>query len=160
VLLVPFLPVLQGIYNAATQMPSIPKDISKLLPVHKPTFGLSASAHDENKDKIKATWLGHACFLVELPRPAGAPNVTRGARILFDPVFSDRCSPFQWIGPKRFTREFSLLSVDTLLMVSIAAPCKLDEIPEIDAIVISVCFLQLVFFCAPSPVAHFMELWH
>jgi N-acyl-phosphatidylethanolamine-hydrolysing phospholipase D len=60
-----------------------------------------ASAVSENADKIKATWLGHACFLVELPATAAG---LRGARILFDPVFSDRCSPSQWIGPKRFTR--------------------------------------------------------
>ncbi|KAJ6603699.1 beta-lactamase superfamily domain-containing protein, partial [Mycena sp. CBHHK59/15] len=67
---------------------------------------------------IKATWLGHACFLVELP---SATAGLRGARILFDPVFSDRCSPTQWIGPKRFTPP----------------PCALHDIPAIDAIVIS-----------------------
>lgn len=42
----------------------------------------------------------HACYLVELPTPPGA---ARGVRIIFDPVFSNRCSPFQWLGPARFT---------------------------------------------------------
>ncbi|KAJ7244944.1 Metallo-hydrolase/oxidoreductase [Mycena rebaudengoi] len=92
------------------------------IPIQKPTWGLDsakdAGAVSENADKIKATWLGHACFLVELPATAAG---LRGARILFDPVFSDRCSPSQWIGPKRFT----------------PAPCDLKEIPDFDAIVIS-----------------------
>ncbi|KAJ7828021.1 Metallo-hydrolase/oxidoreductase [Mycena olivaceomarginata] len=64
-----------------------------------------------NAHKIKATWLGHACFLVELPSTVAG---VRGARILFDPVFSDRCSPSQW-----------------------PPPCALEDVPEIDAIVIS-----------------------
>ena len=42
----------------------------------------------------------HACYLVELPTPPGA---ARGVRIIFDPVFSNRCSPFQWLGPARYT---------------------------------------------------------
>lgn len=45
-----------------------------------------------NKD-IKATWLGHACFLVEFPPPAGSTGP--GPRVLFDPVFTQRCSPVQ-----------------------------------------------------------------
>jgi hypothetical protein len=42
----------------------------------------------------------HACYLVELPTPPGA---ARGIRIMFDPVFSNRCSPFKWMGPARYT---------------------------------------------------------
>ena len=41
----------------------------------------------------------HACYLVELPTPPGA---ARGVRIIFDPVFSKRCSRFQWLGPTRY----------------------------------------------------------
>jgi N-acyl-phosphatidylethanolamine-hydrolysing phospholipase D len=44
-----------------------------------------------------------------------------GVNILFDPVFSERCSPNQWAGPKRYTPP----------------PCKLDELPRIDIVVIS-----------------------
>jgi len=69
-------------------------------------------------DAIKSTWLGHACFLVEFPsRHTGG----RGVRVLFDPVWSDRCSPSQLVGPKRYTQP----------------PCKIEDIPEIDAVVIS-----------------------
>jgi L-ascorbate metabolism protein UlaG (beta-lactamase superfamily) len=38
-----------------------------------------------------ATWLGHASFLVQ----------TRAANLLFDPVFSERVSPFRRFGPRR-----------------------------------------------------------
>ncbi|TDL18742.1 Metallo-hydrolase/oxidoreductase [Rickenella mellea] len=110
--------------------PSIPKSIETVLPIRKPTWGLPSSDSDESagqpsdsQAKIKATWLGHACFLVELPVriQASSPTPSRGARILFDPVFSDRCSPSQHLGPKRYTKP----------------PCQMEDIPDIDAIVIS-----------------------
>jgi N-acyl-phosphatidylethanolamine-hydrolysing phospholipase D len=93
--------------------PKIPKDIDNILPVRAPTWGKSP-----DKFKIQATWLGHACFFLEMPAP---DNALRGARVLFDPVFSDRCSPSQWIGPKRFTKP----------------PCKIEQIPDVDAVIIS-----------------------
>jgi hypothetical protein len=41
--------------------------------------------------------------------------------VLFDPVFTHRCSPFSWLGPARYT----------------PAPCNIEDIPIIDAVVIS-----------------------
>ncbi|KAG7440705.1 Metallo-hydrolase/oxidoreductase [Guyanagaster necrorhizus] len=84
------------------------------IPVRTPTWG----TEEEHRGAVKATWLGHACFLVELPFITG---LERGARVLFDPVFSDRCSPSQSFGPKRYTEP----------------PCKIEDIPEVDAVVIS-----------------------
>ncbi|EED13665.1 Zn-dependent hydrolase/oxidoreductase family protein, putative [Talaromyces stipitatus ATCC 10500] len=75
--------------------------------VHKPNFLPSRET-----SKLRATWLGHACFYVEFPG---------GLRVLFDPVFEDRCSPFSWMGPKRYTKP----------------PCDVSEIPVIDMVVIS-----------------------
>jgi N-acyl-phosphatidylethanolamine-hydrolysing phospholipase D len=40
---------------------------------------------------------------------------------LFDPVFENRCSPLSWLGPQRYTK----------------APCAIEDIPIIDAVVIS-----------------------
>ena len=40
---------------------------------------------------VVATWIGHASFLLQ----------TAHANILIDPVFAERASPFQWIGPRR-----------------------------------------------------------
>ncbi|KAF9041937.1 N-acyl-phosphatidylethanolamine-hydrolyzing phospholipase D [Hymenopellis radicata] len=97
--------------------PGVPKDLAKELPVRKPSWGLPP-ASDGGNMQIKATWLGHACFLVELP---SSECLSRGARVLFDPVFSNRCSPTQWAGPKRITPQ----------------PCTVEELPEIDIVVIS-----------------------
>ena len=41
-------------------------------------------------DGIQAAWLGHASVLVQM----------EGVTFLTDPVFSDRCSPVQWMGPR------------------------------------------------------------
>jgi len=90
----------------------VPADREGLVKVRKPDWGVSAP------DKLKATWIGHASFLVEASR---LPGRTRGVRILLDPVFSERTSPVQWFGPKRYT----------------PTPCTVDELPEVDVIVIS-----------------------
>ncbi|SCV68886.1 BQ2448_1007 [Microbotryum intermedium] len=71
------------------------------------------------KGKIKATWLGHACYVVEFP-PMNE-EAERGPRVLFDPIFSHRCSPSQHVGPARVTKP----------------PIELSQLPEIDAVVIS-----------------------
>ncbi|KAL9619939.1 MAG: hypothetical protein Q9160_005496 [Pyrenula sp. 1 TL-2023] len=86
---------------------NIPNTKPPTVPVHKPTFLPSRETN-----KLRATWLGHACYYVEYPS---------GLRVLFDPVFTDRCSPFSWLGPKRYTEM----------------PCKIADIPIIDAVVIS-----------------------
>ncbi|KAH9811692.1 Beta-lactamase superfamily domain [Teratosphaeria destructans] len=84
----------------------------ELVKVLQPTWGAG------QKSRLRATWIGHASFLIEFPAPKGAE---RGIRILCDPVFSERTSPAQWIGPKRYTPPC----------------CTLDELPEVDVICIS-----------------------
>jgi L-ascorbate metabolism protein UlaG (beta-lactamase superfamily) len=84
-------------------------DVSNVkMPVVKPEF---LSTRTEST-ALRATWLGHACYFVEFPG---------GLRVLFDPVFEDRCAPTQWFGPKRYTPP----------------PCSLSELPPVDAVVIS-----------------------
>jgi len=60
---------------------------------------------------IRATWLGHASVLLEIA----------GKRVLTDPIFSERCSPFSFIGPQRFA----------------ALPFAPGDVPQIDVVVIS-----------------------
>lgn len=60
---------------------------------------------------LRARWLGHASALVEVD----------GVRILTDPVFSRRASPFQFVGPERLH----------------PAPLPLEQWQNIDAVVIS-----------------------
>ena len=83
--------------------PAVPEDVEERLGKVKPTFGMDDAGVLDDPGRLKATWLGHACFLLELPATNGAP---RGPRILFDPVFSHRCSPFQFAGPGRYTNAF------------------------------------------------------
>ncbi len=58
-----------------------------------------------------ATWIGHASVLVQ----------SGGASILADPIFSERASPFSFVGPKRH----------------VAPGLALADLPHIDAVVIS-----------------------
>lgn len=81
------------------------------MAIQKPDWGA-------DKQGLKATWIGHASFLVETSASEGAE---RGLRVLLDPVFSERTSPVTWAGPKRYT----------------PTPCTLDEMPDVDLVVIS-----------------------
>jgi len=81
-----------------TRRSIIPQDVEKLGKLQTPMWEKGA-----RKEDLKATWLGHACFLVELPAPEGAH---RGPHILFDPVFSNRRSPCTYIGPARTQVRF------------------------------------------------------
>ncbi|KAF9178784.1 hypothetical protein BGZ50_007464 [Haplosporangium sp. Z 11] len=87
--------------------------LPKILSLNKDLIDTFSHPRDTaaEADKITTTWLGHACFLVQI----------NGVNVLFDPVFSDRCSPSQLVGPKRITPP----------------PCKLDELPRVDVVVIS-----------------------
>ncbi|MEO8924022.1 MAG: MBL fold metallo-hydrolase [Caldimonas sp.] len=58
-----------------------------------------------------ATWIGHASVLLQMG----------GSNLLVDPVFSARASPFSFVGPKRH----------------VAPGLTLDELPRIDAVLIS-----------------------
>ncbi|MBL8020812.1 MAG: MBL fold metallo-hydrolase [Leptospirales bacterium] len=60
---------------------------------------------------IRAIWFGHASVLLEMD----------GVRIFTDPVFARRVSPFATFGPDRFFEP----------------PLTLEELPRIDAVVIS-----------------------
>lgn len=104
----------------------VPETRDELVKVRKPDWGRSHSGWQHG---LKATWLGHAGFLVETACSASSmqhassakDHEARGIRILFDAVFSERTSPVGWVGPKRYT----------------PTPCELSELPHIDLIVIS-----------------------
>lgn len=77
------------------------------VPVRTPTFALTRQT-----PKLRATWLGHACYYVEFPS---------GFRVLFDPVFEDCCAPINLKGLRRYTPP----------------PCEIEDLPIVDAVVIS-----------------------
>ncbi|THH20598.1 hypothetical protein EW146_g807 [Bondarzewia mesenterica] len=120
----------QMMYNTATRPPEIPPDVKTSVPSHTPTW-----VHEPgNESRAKATWLGHASYLLELPSPPGA---ARGPRIIFDPVFSERCSPSQFIGPSRYTGIYFLTIVSSNIEKTIDVPCNVNDIPAVDIIVLS-----------------------
>ncbi|KIJ50218.1 hypothetical protein M422DRAFT_245462 [Sphaerobolus stellatus SS14] len=96
--------------------PPVPTNVTEFIGFKPPAWN---NLNDES-EKLKATWLGHACLLVELLTP---PGIARGPRILFDPVFSHRCGPTSCLGPSRITPP----------------ACPVQQLPEVDAIVISHC---------------------
>lgn len=94
----------------ASQPPSL---MPVPMPVEKPDF-----AYDPHAARATVTWLGHASVLVQLPPVRG---LSRPVRVLFDPIFSERCSPSSWWGPRR----------------SYAAPCTVADLPTLDFVFIS-----------------------
>jgi L-ascorbate metabolism protein UlaG (beta-lactamase superfamily) len=66
---------------------------------------------DTAEPGVAVTWLGHSTLLLDVD----------GHRVLIDPVWGERASPFSFMGPRRF----------------FAPPLPLQELPRVDAIVIS-----------------------
>lgn len=64
-----------------------------------------------NKKDFSVTWIGHATTLVQI----------EGVNILTDPIWSERCSPVSFAGPKRYT----------------APGIEFDSLPEIHIVLIS-----------------------
>lgn len=60
---------------------------------------------------LRVTWLGHSSSVLEID----------GVRVLIDPIWDERVGPIPWAGPKRF----------------FAPPLALDDLPDIDAVLIS-----------------------
>ncbi|MFF8905112.1 MBL fold metallo-hydrolase [Streptomyces olivaceoviridis] len=78
------------------------------VPVHPTTF---ADLAKPPATGLRLTWMGHSSVLAEID----------GHRILFDPVWGERCSPFPFAGPKRLH----------------PVPLPLATLGPVDAVVIS-----------------------
>ncbi|MFF8807447.1 MBL fold metallo-hydrolase [Streptomyces omiyaensis] len=79
-----------------------------VIPVHPTTV---ADLARPAATGLRITWLGHSSVLAEID----------GVRILFDPVWGERCSPFAFAGPKRLH----------------PAPAPLAALGPVDVVVIS-----------------------
>lgn len=73
---------------------------------------------DEGGDDVGAN---HAASSASPPRLEVDNTRDRSINILFDPIFSKRCSPSQSVGPVRFTDP----------------PCQVEDLPPIDLILLS-----------------------
>lgn len=83
-------------------VPTLPLPIK---PVEITSFDLSDSK------ALRFTRLGHSSMMIQIS----------GKIVLTDPVFSERTSPVQWAGPKRFH----------------PVPLNINDLPEVEAVVIS-----------------------
>ena len=63
------------------------------------------------KGVISVTPVGHATFLIQMD----------GLNILTDPIWSDRCSPVSWVGPKRHRQP----------------GIRFEDLPPIDVVLVS-----------------------
>lgn len=84
-----------------------PPDNNYQFPVVKPDLAWLKANHGSPS----VTWIGHATALVQLG----------GKNVLTDPMFSQRASPFSFIGPSR----------------KVPLPVQISELPHIDVVVIS-----------------------
>ena len=89
-----------------------PRPPTTPIPVAAPELGfIHANAKAGLAMTPALTWIGHITVLAQLG----------GLNLLTDPVFSQRCSPVQWAGPKRLTPP----------------GLSLDQLPHIDVVLLS-----------------------
>lgn len=87
-----------GYYNDPNPPPPMPKDFSYPLPTPQHSF-------------YTATWINHSTYLLKM----------NAVHILTDPIWSARCSPLPFLGPKR----------------QHPPPLSLENLPVIDYVLIS-----------------------
>jgi len=93
------------------------RDVARRFLIERPQRGpnapvpLASEGVELPTEGLHFSWLGHASVLVSLG----------GERLLFDPVWSERCSPSPHVGPRRLH----------------AIPCDLSDLPPLRAVVIS-----------------------
>lgn len=88
------------------------KDTTTIPSADLPKEDIKLSYLNIKNGETRLFWFGHSSILLQI----------EDKNILFDPVFSQRASPFSWTGPKRFSSSL---------------PITVNKLPEIDAVIIS-----------------------
>lgn len=108
-------PVLPGLRDPAAPRPTFSDfffgGTNRTPPAPLPAMDPRASWLKPSASGLRATWLGHSTVLIEID----------GYRVLTDPVWGNRASPFTMMGPKRFQ----------------PVPVRLRDLPRVDAVLIS-----------------------
>ncbi|KAF1005006.1 MAG: hypothetical protein GAK28_03633 [Luteibacter sp.] len=76
-----------------------------------PTVDSSAVYRMPPASGLRVSWFGHSSMLLEID----------GVNVVVDPFWSERTSPFSWLGPKRWY----------------APPVSIEHLPRVDVVVIS-----------------------
>lgn len=82
-------------------------ELDKHFPIMKPNF----DEVFQSNGSFRVTWIGHSTILIQVD----------GLNILTDPVFSQRASPSQYIGPRRYRDP----------------ACEIKALPQINIVLIS-----------------------
>ncbi|MGW0699824.1 MBL fold metallo-hydrolase [Streptomyces sp. NPDC002867] len=113
------------------------------VPVHPTTV---ADLAEPPRSGLRLTWMGHSSVLAE----------TDGRRILFDPVWGERCSPFAFAGPKRLHPvPASLAALGTVDVVVISH----DHYDHLDLPTIRALAGTDTVFAVPLGVGAHLERW-
>ncbi len=108
-------PVLPGLRDPTAPRPTLKEFLSagdrRVPGVALPSLDPRERWSRPAQSGLRATWLGHSTVLIEID----------GHRVLTDPVWGTRASPFRLLGPRRFQ----------------PVPLRLREMPEVDVVVIS-----------------------
>lgn len=100
-----------------------------------------------SRSGLRVTWLGHSTVLIEIG----------GIRVLTDPVWGTRASPFWFIGPKRFQpMPVPLTSMPPIDLVIISH----DHYDHLDYPTIRALAKEDTAFLAPLGVGAHLEAWH
>ena len=84
------------------------RELDQTLPILQPDLSVFSKSPEKG---VRHMWVGHATSLIQFD----------GLTLLTDPIFSDRKSPSQAIGPKRYRKP----------------PCTIADLPNIDCVLIS-----------------------
>jgi N-acyl-phosphatidylethanolamine-hydrolysing phospholipase D len=136
----PLVPTPHDIWQLMRKMLAFKPPSQAELDEHFPVLPMDwEKIQSPSSDEIQITWLGHSGLLVQM----------NGCNILTDPVFSERCSPSQWFGPKRYRPP----------------PCTIREICEkleVDLVLIShnhydhLDHATVLEICRQSPLTQFV----
>ncbi|GGX41646.1 MBL fold metallo-hydrolase [Streptomyces chryseus] len=113
------------------------------IPLHATTL---ADVAGPPATGLRLTWMGHSSVFAEID----------GRRVLFDPVWGERCSPFDFVGPKRLHPvPVPLASLGPLDVVVISH----DHYDHLDMPTIRALAGTRTVFAAPLGVGAHLERW-
>jgi L-ascorbate metabolism protein UlaG (beta-lactamase superfamily) len=99
-------------WSMSRKPPKFPLQEEAFRLLGKPAIDPNVLMNPSSEQGMQCTWMGHASSYVQM-----------GTQFSFitDPMFSDRCSPLSFAGPKRM----------------VPPPCEIKDLPRVDAVLVS-----------------------
>lgn len=102
---------------------------------------------ENSSEEIEFTWFGHSSYLIQI----------EGKNILVDPVFSERTSPFEFMGPKAFNGT-NFINIDDFPKLDIILITH-DHYDHLDYLVIKKLKDKVTTFVTSLGVGAHLEKW-